>query len=640
MVKIPLLLLSQNAIDCARLTGQTIYTIEVFRPLRNIWNQVRDWLPQSVSAAGITWMSRFVYHYPRLMLMNLAPRQPATQGWPLYQWPPPHFLVGYQYMVRVCNDYIFDTRAFSRIRYTQIAGPHQQMVNWSVLANCTYTVNTGAYHRFIDLDNFEETLLQVQQAILTDRVVADMAIMQPAHLRGFGMINVDGQNMHPAQLAHLTQERHRHIGQCQDQAWGMADRIRLQQAGRKDLVILKTIRKLKNAYFRYLLNGQQQQHRRQQQGAMAGLGQPTQEREQETLSLPCDCDWLHAFVERFNSPSDEIASLVGSLPLQNIMNAVIDTLSLPNPFHVSMRGGAFELRPREGGRAVTAQMRRNRGEMVERFIDSLPIRRRRRRRPVPMDVSEEVVEEEEEAPAAPPRAFDQEVREAIAEAIRLLEEELTATARNQQFFNFAMQFYAVIQRLEALGDINEMTLRRWVMYFFVTEHIATTLNYLHFHLRNSAPFNRHVELNLAQLVMRARDDEGRIVYSRVWNEGGVNAFQTLMARITTDLTATIERAGHGMEEHDIDQFMSDIAYHDNSGDVQEILKQLEMSDTEIDSIELSFRFRVTGPVVFTQNRNIRELNHRVVQYATELRQERRELPPLNAANVQLPPLQR
>lgn len=616
----------QNNIECARLTGQNIYTIEVFRPLRNLWNRAREWLAQSVSAPGITWMSRYIYHYPRLMLLNLAPREPATAGWPLYHWPPPHLLVGYQYVVRVCNDYIFDTRAYSRLRYTQIVAPHQQLVNWSIMANCTYTVNTGAYHRFLDMDNFEETLLQVQQAILTDRVVADLAMMQPANLRGFGMVNVDGQNVHPAQLGNLTQEQHRNIGQCQDRAWGMADRIRLQQAGRKDLVILKTIRKLKNAYFGYLLHGQRQ-----------SPDQPTHQPADEDLSLPCDCDWLEAFIQRFNTPNEEIASSLGNLALQNMMNAVISALSLPNPSHVTMRGGAFVLRPRENGRAVTEQMRRNRGEMVQRFIDSLPFRRRRRRVPQPPpDISEEETEGPELQAEPPARTFDDEVRDAVAEAIRLLEEELTATARQQQFFNFAMQFYTVIQRLEALGDINEMTLRRWVMYFFVTEHIATTLNYLHYHFRTNVIFSRHVELNLAQLVMRARDSEGRIIYSRVWNEGGINAFQTLMARITTDLTATIERAGHGMDEQDIDQFMSDIAYHDNSGDVQEILKQLEMSDIDIDSIELSFRFRVTGPVVFTQNRNIINLNRRVVQYASNLRQERRELPVLHAANVPLP----
>ena len=108
-------------------------------------------------------------------------------------------------------------------------------------------------------------------------------------------------------------------------------------------------------------------------------------------------------------------------------------------------------------------------------------------------------EEEEEAPGD----FEREVRATIAELIRLLEDELTVSARNAQFFNFAVDFYEAMERLEAIGDISEMPLRRWIMYFFVTEHIATTLNYLFQRLRNYAVFTRHVELNLAQVVMRA-----------------------------------------------------------------------------------------------------------------------------------------
>ncbi len=146
-----------------------------------------------------------------------------------------------------------------------------------------------------------------------------------------------------------------------------------------------------------------------------------------------------------------------------------------------------------------------------------------------------------------------------------------------------------------------MTLRRWVMYFFVCEHIATTLNYLFQRLRNYAVFARHVELNVAQVVMRARDDTGDVVYSRVWNENGLNAFSLHGGRISNDLAATVERAGWGeLQEEEIDQFMSEIAYQDNSGDVQEILRQVAVNDAEIDSVELSFRFRVRGRYVFVE----------------------------------------
>lgn len=604
----------QSARDCARLTGQTLYTMELFRPVRNIWNQARNWPRASISAAGITWMSRYVYRYPTLMLMNLSPREPATAHWPLFSWPPPHFLVGYQYVVKICNDYVFETRAYSRLIYKETVRVDQQIIDWSTLANCSYTINTGAYHRFIDLDNFEDTLRQVQQAVLAERVVADLALIAP--MRGFGSTRMAdmprGQRNVPVER--LLHDQYKCLGQCQQQAWGLADRIRIQQAGKRDLMVLTAIRRFKSAYFNYLMSHEEE---------------PI-----SILSLPCDCDWLDAFLERFSTPIgyQELCNVGGSV--KKILTFIMDSLSLPGPCPSSaeLSGGAFELRPREDGKAVTEEMRRRRGEIVQRFIESLPFPTRRRR---PRRQEEPSADESEGSIPVP--SFHDEVRATIAEVIRLLQEELTVSARNEQFFNFAMDFYRVMERLDEIDDINEMTIRRWVMYFFVAEHVATTLNYLHHRLRVYNPFSRYVELNLAQLVMRARDNDGHVIYSRIWNEAGLNAFINLMTRISTDLASTVERAGHGeLDENEIQQFMADIAYHDNSGDVQEILKQAAMNDVSIDSIDLSFRFKITGPVVFSQHAEIQKINRRVISLATDLRQQLRDLPDAHEI-IQLPP---
>ena len=590
-----------------------MYTIELFRPVRNIWNRVQEWARASTTPSGLGWMSRFIYHYHRLMLMNLSPREPATLRWPLYNFPPPHFLVGYQKLVQICNDYIFDTRAYSRLKYTEQVQFGSQTVNWSVMANCSYTINTGAYHRFIDMDNFEETLTSVQQSILAERIVADLSLLQP--LRGFGRTHMDQDLDVPVE--YLLQEQSKDIGVCQDRAWGLADRIRAQNSGRKDLVILQTIRKLKSAYFNFLL----QNH--------------TQHQEEE-LNLPCDCYWLEAFVEKFGG-SEDITPRLQEVPAQTLTKCVIAALGLPSCFGEALSGGAFQLRPREGGRAVTESMRRARGEMIEQFVDRLPIRRRRRRAAYTPQISPEV--EMEEEPEVPPTSFEEEVRAAVAGAVRALEEELTVSARTQQFFNFAVEFYSVIQRLEAMGELSEIALRRWVMYFFVTEHIATTLNYLHHNLRLASPFGRYVMLNLAQVVMRARDASGHMVYSRVWNENREQAFSNIMSRVQVDLAATVERAGRGeLEEDEIERFMADIAFHENSGDVTEILRQVASNDSEIDSMEISFRFRLTGPVVFSGQRDIQNINKRVVATATRLRQEGRPMPEQHAA-VPLDPAQ-
>ncbi|AEY79565.1 pTP [Human adenovirus 30] len=603
----------------------TVPTMDYFLPLRNIWNRVREFPRASTTAAGITWMSRYLYGYHRLMLEDLAPGAPATQRWPLYRQPPPHFLVGYQYLVRTCNDYVFDSRAFSRLRYSEVVQPGLQTVNWSLMANCTYTINTGAYHRFVDMDDFQDTLTRVQQAILAERVVADLALVQP--LRGVGVTRMEDSASASDDIERLMHDYYKNLSRCQGQAWGMAERLRIQQAGPKDLVLLATIRRLKNAYFNYIISNR---------NSNSVHGATT------CLSLPCDCDWLDAFLERFSDPVDLDAL---TSPTPQLIRCIVSALSLPNgdpPHYREMTGGVFTLRPRERGRAVTETMRRRRGEMIERFVDRLPVRRRRRRAPPPPpppeeEIEEEVVMEEEEEEEAP-GDFEREVRATIAELIRLLEDELTVSARNAQFFNFAVDFYEAMERLEAIGDISEMPLRRWIMYFFVTEHIATTLNYLFQRLRNYAVFTRHVELNLAQVVMRARDADGDVVYSRVWNESGLGAFSQLMGRISNDLAATVERAGRGdLQEEEIEQFMSEIAYQDNSGDVQEILRQAAVNDAEIDSVELSFRFKVTGPVVFTQRRQIQDVNRRVVAHASALRAQHRDLPERHA-DVPLPPL--
>lgn len=647
--------LLQSIRDCARLTGQSLQTMTLFRPIRNIWNRVRDWPRASVTSAGLTWMSRYIYRYPTLMLMNLSPDSPSTQNWPLYSLPPPHFLIGYQYLVRVCNDYVFDTRSYSRIIYKETVRIYQQTMDWSTLANCSYSINAGAYHRFIDLENFEETLSQIQQAILAERVVADLGLLQP--MRGLGRTEMADMPPERRQVPveRLLQEQCKNLGELHDRVWGLAERVRIQQAGRKDLVILTTIRRLKAAYFNYLLSH------------LPGppVGNP--------LSLPCDCLWLEAFLERFSDPLQSrgvelCAQQAGSM--QRIITHVIDALSLPQPPPPSLRqlsGGAFVLRPRENGRAVTEEMRRRRGEVVRRFIESLPLPTRRRRRAAPMAVSPEppVPEAEEPGPSSPPLSptmpplegeeeeealipefappppvpttFQEEVRAAVAEAIRLLEEELTVSARNHEFFNFAIRFYEVVNDLEAQGNINESTIRRWVIYFFVAEHIATTLNYLHHHLRLNRVFARHVELNLAQVVMRARDEEGQVIYSRIWNENGIHAFPQLMTRIAGDLAATVERAGHGvLDEDEMERFMDDINFQENSGDVEEILRQVALNDAAIDSLDLSFRFKLTGPVAFTQNLDIQAINRRVIAHSSRLREQFRLLPELNDI-VPLPP---
>lgn len=351
---------SQTTADCVRLTGQSAYTVEVFRPALNIFHFRSRFAAASTTPAGIAWMSKYVYRYYRLMLYNLSPRTPATLHWPLYSYPPPHLLVGYQYVVKCCNDYVFDTRAYSRIRYSEIRGRFYYALRWTVLANCTYTIDTGAYHRFIDLDNFNETLQQVQQAVLADRIVADLAALRP--LRGYGHTEMDGDAAVP--VDRLLHEYYKRLPRCQDDAWGLCERLRFHHADNRDVVLLGAIRNLRTAFFSFLLHSFHSADCR-------------------PLSLPCTSDWLDAFVEKFSDPSLVDHTFIRSAPTGQAIRAVISALGLPLslPLPDTLLGGAFQLRPRENGRAVTEEMRRRRGEVIQRFVDRLPVRRRRRFRP-------------------------------------------------------------------------------------------------------------------------------------------------------------------------------------------------------------------------------------------------------------------
>ncbi|QIZ64152.1 pre-terminal protein [Guinea pig adenovirus 1] len=592
-------------------------------------------------------MARYVYRYARLMLHDLSPRSPYTAFWPLYGFPPPHLLVGYQYVVRTCNDYVFDSRAYSRLRFYDTVHPGTQHVDWSVTATCTYTINTGTYHRFVDLDDFQRTLAEVQQAVLADRVVADLALIQPQ--RGFGISTFGGRGAPrgggagaaddgaAAPVERWFHEQYKSLSDCGEAAWGLSQRWRHRSAPDDDLVVLEATRRLRTAYFHFLLS--------------ENFTPPDVDRPEIAfpLCLPCDDRWLRTFVGYFCSLDTDDLLRRGREPVTETIKKAISALSLPDmpALPYVMRGGAFTLRPRERGRAVTETMRRRRGETVARFIESLPLRTRRRRvppstpadplegpstRPMPgtrasPPASPSPPPSPEVAASPDPRDFASEVRAAVSEAIAQLREVLSPQTRQEGMFDFMVHFYSAMEELQRTDNVTEHTLRRWVIYFFIAEHMATTLNYLHFTLVRDRLFSRYVEVNLAQAIMRARDERGEVVYTRVWNEVGHDAFLRLMQRVGPDLAATVRRAGEEPpSEDEIDRFMQDIQFHEKSGDVAQILRQVAANDRDIDSVELSFRFRVSGPVAFSDNRNIRDINRDVIAYATHLRRQGRELP--------------
>lgn len=775
---------SQNALEVARLCGQQIYTVEIFQPVRNIHTLTYLFAPGFLARRNLDRYAAQVYRCATTQLMNLGPRTPAVAGWPCYSWPPPLLLVGYQYFVAVCNDYNFDERAYSRIGFVESRRSHQQFLDWSCLANCTYSINAGAYLRFLDVDDFENTLTRIQQSLLADRIAADLQLADP--MRGLGRWRLPGQGNNAAarvmeqelsggggagggdwtpgdplpSLGALVVEHYRHLQDCGPEVWGLCyrtasavdrrqeeeeeEQLRWQRQPRQppeqqqqpyasDAQVLAAIRQLRSAYFRFRFSLWRHNNNfdddddhptpttNSSQSRYRGAGLPSwllpetpvdvQDEDPAAVSLGA---WLLRFVRRFQrSPAesndgdddDDDPMTFFTEPLgdgdpqedellrkertRQMLTLVIDSLTLPRaaPPQQPLVGGARPrrpwrrgLRPRDPatGRAITQAMRRLRGENVRTFIASLPRplrRRRRQRQQQPQqqrrgeDEEQDDVEEDDPLEGRAPRlVIDEEdvvddeedveeldedemvelwideVRRTVAAAIERLEEALRqgpAARVERVFFEFPTEFYRTMQQLMDNDDVTEITLRRWTIYFFICEHIASTLNYLYARLRRQPFARRHLQLLVTQLVMRARDADGDVVFSRVWNEHGDEGFQSIMRRVVRDLTATVARAGAGRVEDDegLEDFMNDIEWHENSGDVEEIIRQVTLNDADIDNIELSFRVKIRGPVALSGNQSIQTINRRVGIEVANRDRNRVPLPQLHEM-VNLPPAPR
>lgn len=745
--------------------------------MRNFINIEHHFAPHSLTRRGMRDYARRVYNYTTLMLADLSPRSPATRAWPCYLWPPPQLMVGYPYLVRVCNDYTFDQRTFSLLGFRDRRTRQSRTLDWNCLAACSYTINVGHYLRFLDIDNFEETLADIQQSLLSDRIVADLQLADP--MSGVGMWRLPGDNQQQLRgegiageeqrraaaaatpsLQALLHQRFRHLQDCGPEAWGLCQRAAGASAAEPQPFeedepaappqdILAAIRRLRSAYFRFLLLHQQRRQRRRRPTSLSDdYGDPPAAQQafldflphradppRPPAAFPEDSpwtsqDWLRRFVEAFavplrddnelllsagssisrgggsaSSPSSSQRASLAANKEHTLMTvqAVIDALTLPHRLPRDQRrhelqGGAVQLRPRVNGRAVTATMRRQRGDVVSTFIDSLPLPTRRRFRAPPasqviseQDEDDEPEDQEEEEPDMeddeeaeddifadmPPLEGDEdedwwwvadpaerarrrrllrqqetqwlrEIRAAIAEAVRLLQNELLAQAANyeQAFFDFPRDFYAAMRRLQEVDDVNETTLRRWVVYFFVCEHVAATLNYLHGRLVRQVYAQRHLHILGAQLVMRAYAADGTLAFTRVWHESQQErSFADLMTRVARDLSAIVERAGLArLDDGDLRDMLEDIAWRENSGEIQDVLDQVTLNDGDIDRLDLSFRIRIEGPVAISSNNSIQAIQRRVIRVARERLRNSLPLPqpnePLMLPEDPRPPVQR
>ncbi|AP_000377.1 pTP [Fowl aviadenovirus D] len=624
----------------AELTGQSLNTVRFCQPvIASDFPMVRN-QPALVHPNSVFLVSR-LYDYRLMQLRDLSPNGPNVAGYPYHRLPPPHLLLGYQYMHRALNDYFFENRVFMQLGYESPPAQRPRRLFWTCLTDCSYSVNVGAYMRFLDLENFHDSFQQMHNAVLMDRIASDMAHV---HLRGRGFdvarsgevvgVGKDGDAALAAARSHLSGSG----------AGGLQNDIIMRAASRDDATLLEAIRRLRVALCHYLFCY-----------AREHFNTENTYRFLPGSDVFAEENWLTLFEAAFADLDTQSLIRQAALdprvnaeePAETMARCFVSTLASGRGYAGRAGGGGdggdpFSggaivlrnrrvpdrrgLRPRDRqGRAITAsQVRRIRRRAVREFVDRLPRTIRRRRVvPPPAPPEEEAFPEEEEEEMPPEEEEEEtlldEVIRTVLEAIDALQNELSGAARRHELFRFTDSFYRLLlQTRDAdVALVTESFLRKWVLYFFLAEHVASTLYYLYSHFVANREFRRYVDVTTLQVLIVGWDVNAEPIFKRIWSEQSNPAtiFETLWNRILRDFLMMIERTGQfeGMDEADQHLFLSDIQYRDRSGDIEEVLKQLNLSEEFIDSIDISFRIKFRGIVAISTNEAITDNLRRVLR---------------------------
>nr|QQD36934.1 pTP [Pacific black duck aviadenovirus] len=551
------------------------------------------------------------YDYRMMQLIDMTPGSPNLNREPYDGLPAPHLMIGYQYMHKALNDYYFDNRVFMQLGFTRTYGSRQPRLYWTCLTDCSYTVDVGRYMQFLDLDNFNETFEQMHNSVLMDRIAADMG-----QLRGRGFDTDD-----PSQQDIVTTL-------SGSGASGLTEDTAMRLSSKHDANLLAAIRRLRVALTNYIFCWYYDRFNTQSEYRYIPFSE-----------VFLDENWLTDFVEVFGDLDarqlvEEVslqtdpsrASEVAETMAKSLMSTLVEA---HNPISLGpLKGGAIQLRnrritsrqglrPRDPtGRAITSStLRQMRRRVTSRFRDRLPnVTRRTRYTPIredveiypeneflsEMDTDEENFEDSSEN-------FIEEVVETVLGAIRSLREELSPTSRRHQLFQFGNEFYRLLLDSKNSGIVTDSFLRKWVLYFFLSEHIASTLYYCYVKFHSNKNFTKFVSIETLQVLITGWDVHARQVFKRIWSEQNANdMFEKIWSRILLDFTMMVEKTGQfaGMDEADQHLFLSDIQYRDKSGDIDDVLNQLNLSEELIENIDISFRIKFKGITAISTNKRI------------------------------------
>ncbi|AAK13184.1 pTP [Bovine atadenovirus D] len=568
-----------------QLTGQSQHTLRYMRLTTDL-NQPSIVQSRTSSERGIKWASRY-FDYPVTQLLDLRPGGPVTSQAPFIGEPPPNLLLGYFYSAKALNNYLFDQRTFSNISYDLYLSPisFERKMTWQILTDCSYSIDTGSYSRAIESSqDLTNTINQIQNAVLMDRILSSL---QSGDMQGFGQA--------------INQQNERRSYNLEVNHLPFSQSFRVSGAENRDAQILNTICKIKKALCNFLVLSKN-------------------ENAENILNLPFSNFWLSSFIEEFSKLE---------LPRNDYNISLKDLATVLTLGKGGLKGGAltlrsgtrvglpFILRGRENRRAVTESMRRQRGQSIRRFVDRLPVRTRTRptealeseTEGVPEVFSE--MEDETESDREFPETsglsrsrFNDEVIATIVDLIQTLEDELTPEARRSDFFDYGRDFFELLIGYYNRNELSEELIHKWLMYFFIIEHIASTLYYLHAHFVQNRLANRNIGIRFAQVILRGRNNQGEEIFTRVWFNRESRALKTLYKRIVKDIIGIIDAAGKDINftsPEERDQLLQEIQFVENSGTVDEILSQINTPFTELDSVDLAFRLKLSGIVAYSTN---------------------------------------
>ncbi|AIZ35766.1 terminal protein precursor [Psittacine adenovirus 3] len=561
------------------------------------------WRRLVATVRGTRWASRF-YTYSYSQLRDLRPGGPTTSAPPFVGLPPPHLLLGYYYVARTMNDYLFDQRTYSSLSYEERAEPslRDRHLHWKLLSDCSYSINTGAFIRALeDTDDFDETVHQIQNAVVMDRILSTInAAAEP--IQGLGAA-IRQQNSNRGGIAPRPD---------------FATHYALSTHGHKNAEILRAICRTKKALFHFI----------------QACNRPSPS--ERTLDSPLDGNWLTRLVEQLET----LQVTADPANIDTVRNLALVMAIGRGPLRggaITLRSGTrvglpYQLRQRDGRQAVTQEIRRRRGQAIQNFIDSLPLRQRR---VPPGAISDESEEPEREISVSPlqPEAvevsrdelpgpsrspeeeeeiedtYNETIVATLVDLLQALEDELTPEARRSPFFRFGVEFYELMVQTINRESLTTAFVRRWLLNFFVVEHIASTLHYLQSRLARDRVARQHILINFCQVIVRGRDHQGEELFTRLWSENYTDRapLVRLYRRILQDYLALTENVQepHGFQaQEERDQLLQDIDFVQDSGNPEEVFRQFQVSDSDIDSVEVAIRLKTSGLVALSRNADV------------------------------------